>query len=294
MKSIVLAVIVVCGISGYAMNELGPLVEAQKNHPAVFVSGNVLKYTVADAECYVFHGESERCFEGDMGECDSELYQEAELDSRSKFFQWITKGDKGKLVEMSGASKMYEYCEGKLYHAICFVPTANVSVSNKDIVPPVTNSLTSVVVTNLAACCEGKRVAEVGPVGNQALVNVEVSNTESRVNRTDVLLDRLRRNPNDCALRSKIARSYVRDQKPDEAKSMYMEMVGLILADEKMDKYLAADLLFEVARHFEDTGDYDLAIKCYRYVVRCDGLRRWRLVEEVNKANSKVAELLLK
>ena len=32
--------------SAFALNDLGSLDDARKNHPAIFVSGNVLEYTI--------------------------------------------------------------------------------------------------------------------------------------------------------------------------------------------------------------------------------------------------------
>ena len=41
--------------SAFALNDLGSLDDARKNHPAIFVSGNVLEYTINKVNGYVYN-----------------------------------------------------------------------------------------------------------------------------------------------------------------------------------------------------------------------------------------------
>ena len=49
----------------------------------------------------------------------------------------------------------------------------------------------------------------------------------------------------------------------------------------------------EGARFFEDVGVKERALKFYRFLIRCNDLRRWKLDREVSVANAKIADLLL-
>lgn len=108
--------------AAFAANELGSLSEARKHYPAVFVSGNVLPYTVAGVEGYTYVGEAEQYFTGNQAESDAELYQEACLDAKGNLLAYLKKSHPSCEITLSGATVMYQYAEGKMRYVVCFVP----------------------------------------------------------------------------------------------------------------------------------------------------------------------------
>ena len=115
-----------CSFLAFAIIELGSLDVARKNHPAVFVPGNVLEYTVGTVNGYVYNGEAEKCFDGDMAESDAELFQEATLDAKKNLYKHLTKEDKTLTVRMNGVKKLYEYSEEKMRRVVLFVAKSDV------------------------------------------------------------------------------------------------------------------------------------------------------------------------
>lgn len=67
----------------------------------------------------------------------------------------------------------------------------------------------------------------------------------------------------------------------------------IVIADDRCDRTIAAESLMEGARFFEDVGVKERALKFYRFLIRCNDLRRWKLDREVSVANAKIADLLL-
>jgi len=105
----------------FALGELGDIVEAKEKHPAVFVPGNVLEYTIAGTAGYVFNGEAEQCFTGDLAESDSELYREAVLDAKNNLRKYLVERTGAKAFQMSGVKKLYEYADGKMRRVVLFL-----------------------------------------------------------------------------------------------------------------------------------------------------------------------------
>lgn len=117
-------------LQGWAsVGELGSIETAKRTHPAVFVPRNVLAYVVNGEDGYVFGGEAVQRFKGNLASSDSRLYREARLDARRNLYKFLTKGDKTKSVEMSGARTLYEYNEGDIRRVVLFVAMKNVSVN---------------------------------------------------------------------------------------------------------------------------------------------------------------------
>jgi|GEM_PF-6799854 len=132
MKSrFIIVCLISCTMPVLALDELGRLDVARKEHPAVFVPGNVLEYTIGNVKGYIYNGVAEKCFEGDMAENDSELFREATLDAKRNLHVFLAKGDKTLTVSMHGARTVYAYSEGEMRHVIMFVPQKNVEVSNR-------------------------------------------------------------------------------------------------------------------------------------------------------------------
>jgi hypothetical protein len=86
---------------------------------------------------------------------------------------------------------------------------------------------------------------------------------------------------------------YIRQGDLVKASRMYADIVGQVISNERIDKEFGAGLLMEAAKFERRYGDTNTALKYYRLLVRCDGLRRWKLDEKVSEANKNIADLLL-
>ena len=270
MKTAILILpILAFSLSSFALNELGAFDDARAKNPAIFVPGNVLEYAIEGVSGYVFNGEAEQCFSGNMAESDSELYQEAVLDAKSNLRKYLAKRTKSDAFQLSAVRKLYEYPDGKMRRVVLFVAKESVSALPAQ-----------------SASASSKQVA-VRP--NRA---VSVSNEKAReAQKTEC---RTGANETDCIAMSKAAKTYARQGNISEARVLYERIVKVVLTDEKMDKEFASGLLVEAARFERDRGDLNRALKYYRLLIRCDGLRRWRLHELVDEANRNISSLLLK
>lgn len=105
----------------HALNDLGTLDQARAEHPAVFVPGNVLAYTIAGVQGYVFNGEAERCFTGTLAESDADLYREAVLDAKKNLRNYLAKRTPSSAYQLSAVRKLYEYTDGKMRRVVLFV-----------------------------------------------------------------------------------------------------------------------------------------------------------------------------
>lgn len=301
----VLTILVLCH-STLALNELGNLAVAREKHPAIFVSGNVLEYSIAGTAGYVFNGEAEQCFTGDMAESDSELYQEAVLDAKNNLRKYLIEHTKVEAFQMSGVRKLYEYPDGKMRRVVLFVAKEAISAC------PVQTTFTCYVRTNMVENTNGVLTPMPTSVAPGAIssniVAAASSNatpcvkspdkrseeTSSRVDRLAIYLKQINDDPNDCVAMSKAAKTYARQGNLADASLLYGRIVKVVLANEKMDKMFAAGLLMEAARFERNNGNIDYALKYYRLFNRCDGLRRWKLHDMVDEANKNISSLLLK
>ena len=324
MKFVAFVCFIMSGASCLAINELGTLEVAKKNCPAIFVPGNVLEYSIEDVSGYVFNGEAERCFDGDMAEKDAELYQEAALDAKANLHKFLKKKTGASSVQVSGAVKLYEYPEGKMRRVVLFAAKKNIvaSLARNEPVKP-TGENASTVNENRSAINENNVSANESipkkeefrnlPEGKDAPVSPVATNVAaavppnadarmaigqgavqtSKVDRIAAYLKQIADNPGDCIAMSKAAKLYARQRNLAEAKRLYSKIVNTVITDERMDKEFASGLLMESARFEKGIGDVNLALKYYRLVIRCDGLRRWGLREQVAEANKNISELLL-
>lgn len=292
MKFILSTLVITCiATSGWGVNDLGALSEAMKTHPAIFIPGNVLKYTISGAKGFVYNGESEKCFSGDMAEKDSELYQEAVLDAKRNLIAFLCKQNPNAEISISGAIKLYEYPEENMRRVICFVKEDMVSVNErrkKRNIEPFEERKTSIINTNEPIQKVVKDLVK-EPVKEKHQIS-EISSDKSPL---DSCLKEIAKNPSDCTYRSRAAKMYIRQGDLASASRMYAEVVGQVVSNERIDKEFGADLLIEAAKFERRYGDINTALKYYRLLVRCDGLRRWRLDEKVSEANKNIADILL-
>lgn len=118
-------------LSVHGMNELGPIDVAQKKYPAVFIPGNVLRYTVSGEIGYVYNGEAEKFFDGHFSEKDSELYREAELDAKKNLYAYLVKGNACKEVVVAESRKLYQYPDGRMRRVVCFVSQKSIIIRDR-------------------------------------------------------------------------------------------------------------------------------------------------------------------
>lgn len=289
----ILSTLVITSIatSGWGVNDLGALSEAMKTHPAIFIPGNVLKYTISGAKGFVYNGESEKCFSGDMAEKDSELYQEAVLDAKRNLIAFLCKQNPSAEISISGAVKLYEYPEENMRRVVCFVKEDMVSIkarSAKRITEASEELKVSIINTNQLTQKVVKELVKEPIKDNNPLP--KMSSDESPL---DSCLKEIAKNPSDCTFRSRAAKMYIRQGDLVKASRMYADIVGLVISNERIDKEFGAGLLMEAAKFERRYGDTNTALKYYRLLVRCDGLRRWKLDEKVSEANKNIADLLL-
>lgn len=264
----------------FALNDLGPLEKVRKDHPTIFVAGNVIEYTIGNEIGYVYNGEAEKCFEGELAESDAELFQEASLDAKKNLYNFLTKDDKSLEVQMGEARKLYEFTEAKMRRVVMFVGKDKVSVTAK----PKSN-------LEVQDAVDDPAVAKVPAVERN---NDSQGRTVATSIVNDAVSTSLTKSPMDCISMSKAAKLYARGNDIASAKTMYSRIVKQIVANERMDKEFAAGLLLEAAKFETANGDIDCALKYYRLIIRCDGMRRWHLSEQVNEANKNISQLMLK
>ncbi|MBQ2632134.1 MAG: hypothetical protein IJG13_20855 [Kiritimatiellae bacterium] len=398
------------GISAslFALNELGPLADARRQHPSVFVSNCALEYVVGGKPCYVYGGESRQRFKGDAAIKDSVLFREAERHAKMNLYRFLTKGDKSLTFEMSGALCMYSFKEDNTAKAIYFVPKENVRISqwkaptsapstasatatgevaNARVYDEINNAVKVISQTHvvsadvnmptnqgaLAKSPEPQLVStpglnSVNNLTNSPDVNVDMpdpfknmrdpfkdktisgtpNNAEksfsngqkvpagenvstsqatsvkspeqkpalmpslnlpgnqstdapgestastSRVDKLSVYLKQMEENPGNCAIMSEVARLYAEKDDLPNASGVYAKIVKHVVADKKMDKMSAVDLLFEAAEFEKEYGDPKRALDYYRTFVRCDAERGWKLQGSVAEANKNISQLLIK
>ena len=222
-----------------------------------------------------------------MAEKDSELYQEAELNAKKNLLAFLSKGKSEVEVRISRGRKLYQFAEGNIRRVVCFVDKKDVSVS---VVKP--------------EPMNGDKHSEVS--GNFNMVTNTIANLKANENEQarqhstvtasmdsiEKCLRTLEQNPCDCTIMSRLAKLYVRQGDLLAAKRMYSDIVKIVVNNEHIDKDFGAELLLEAGKFERRYGDANTALKYYRLLVRCDGLRRWRLHEKVAEANRYIADLL--
>lgn len=296
-------------LAANAADELGPLPEARKRHPAVFVCGNVVPYTVSGKDGYAFAGEAEQSFAGDLAESDAELYQEARLAARGNLVNFIKKKHPDCSVSMSGSLVMYQFPEGKLRRVVCFVEKSSIQISKAGKTDASAAGTSAAKPTEKEASTKTKAVCEVqkgdcrkakasvpdvGTVLRETeSVPVEGVGKVSLDDKIKTLEEKVSRSPSDCLLRCRMARTLAKAGRQSEAAGQYEEIFRIVIADDRCDKTIAAESLMEGAQFFEDVGVKERALKFYRFLIRCNDLRRWKLDREVSVANAKIADLLL-
>lgn len=154
MKTVpgIVAVLALTASAAFARDDLGSFADARAAWPDAFVPGKVATIDRAGEELYAFAGEAESFFPGEMAESDAELYEEATLDAKTRFYETMAGDNPSRSVSLSGLRVAYRWAEGPLRRVVCVVPRRNVAVS-----PPVSGP------EQLAPVAE--------PVGNTSIAN---------------------------------------------------------------------------------------------------------------------------
>ncbi len=112
--------------NAWALNELGSLEEAQKNHSSIFAPNSVLTYRINGVWGYVFKGEAERDFKDKPAEADSDLFREALFNAKRNLLKHFMKKDDTIGYSILACSTLYQYIEGSVHHVICFADRKNI------------------------------------------------------------------------------------------------------------------------------------------------------------------------
>ena len=85
---------------------------------------------------YAFAGAAESFFEGEFAESDAELYEEATLDAKARFYEWMAKGAPTLSFSLSGLRIAYRWADGAMRYVVCVVPRRNVKTPQATSVAP--------------------------------------------------------------------------------------------------------------------------------------------------------------
>ena len=78
---------------------------------------------------YAFAGEAEDYFPGEGRETEAELFDEAVLDAKTRFYGILSGGDPSRRVELSGLFVARHWTEGPVHRVVCMVPVSAVRVT---------------------------------------------------------------------------------------------------------------------------------------------------------------------
>ena len=115
----------------FAENDFGAFEDAKKTFPQYFERNAVGEAkTLNGDEVYYYNGTAEQFFHGSDAEPDSDLWREAEIDAKSKLFQFFKKKDKTVevTVEIKTPRLAYRWKEGDFYRALYVVDKSNLMI----------------------------------------------------------------------------------------------------------------------------------------------------------------------
>lgn len=290
-------------VSGYAKDEFGPCAEAKSKHHEFFKPGAVIETLLGSEPWYVYCGDAEKCF---SEETDSELFQEAEVQAKSNFYEHFVKltQDRGVKVTVQRARRMYQCADGKMRYVVMGVPKSGVAVSaqsQKPVAPtcprsdPIvkTNKEQSPCLPASASYISSEKVPDDKPV-TPAAEKVEEKNKDgttdtamSEEEKLNVLRARLERRPGDFHTRIRMARIFKSQGKTTRALRNYYDAARLIILDEYTSAEDKVDDLREVAEFEESVGAGSFALKHYR------AIQRFRIPEHAKYATQRISDLLL-
>ena len=308
MKRLASMVLVVSfAVTGIARDEFGPLSEAKAKYPEFFEAGAVLESSLGNATWYVYCGDAEKCF---SEETDSELFQEAEIQAKTNFYEYFVKREKTTSVNVTvnGARRMYEFADGAMRYVVMGAPKAAVQVSVPQAMPvpvkPAPTARTTMAestplpIGGVSAPestpvadkveAEPKESSETIETSQPAPVNSPEGNREiDDEEKLNVLRARLEKKPGDFNVRMRMARIFARQGKPKRAVRNYADAVRIMVADDDTGREEKADAVCEVAEFEEKNNAEALALKHFRVLQRIGNQ------QQSAKATGRISLLLL-
>ena len=289
-----------CSLS--AFEDLGNIGTARKTHSEIFIPGSVHEIPIRNKLCYVFSGQSEQFFSGDLAEPESELYEEAVLSAKNNFYEKLSDGDKTTKITMSQCSVLYRFNDKKIYTVILFIPKDNVTISKKPKTSakpqPTSPSPSSkrIQEKKSAAATETKKPTD-SPANiekstsdaKSAPVNNPQSAPQITPGRKERYLARLRKKPDDLYLNYNLAKIYEREEDYIQAEKYYRTAAVLASNDSYFDKATKIDIILATARICETVQKYNLALKYYYLLLKLE------CPYEIRKmATQKISQIRLK
>lgn len=120
------AVIALTGAS--ASREVKPLADAMKANPEWFTPGEVSLTIFNGIKTFIFSGKATRSFSEEK-EHDFELWEEAERDAKSRFYEYAKVANDGNVkMKMSGCVTLYQYRNGDDYYRVLSVAVKDVAI----------------------------------------------------------------------------------------------------------------------------------------------------------------------
>ena len=255
----------------FSYEDLGPVADARKKYPEIFIPGSVHIVSIASKPCYVFSGEAEQCFTGDFAEPESELYDEATLAAKNNFYEYLTKGKKTLTVSMSQCSILYRFHDKKIYTVILFVPKANVSI--RDSAPALPSVSAPAASAGVSAGNSSASVAAVpgrdtvSPPAESASAPAMKSSFERRAAK---YLQQMEKDPRDVIACSGLAWLYLQNGDSTKALFYFRKTVALTADNPFFDNAEKIRIILQTAKLSESLGKNHLALKYYYFLLKHD------------------------
>lgn len=262
------AVLVLVAFATFAKDDLGPFADARSSWPEAFVPGNVAAVDLAGEALYAFAGEAESFFEGEFAESDAELYEEATLDAKARFYETMSGGDVSRSVSLSGLRVAYRWAEGPMRRVVCVVARRNVQASPSVSVPappapaPAPGPPGPVSGETAPPPAPGAEAPDASDTGSDATPSSDEIPVDAKIR---ACREGLAETPDDPFLRLRLARLFAQSGQASRATRHYNALVKRLASDRNvMPVHDAAAAMVEAAEHARMTGDEAQALKFYR------------------------------
>jgi len=268
------AVLVLVASATFAKDDLGPFADARSSWPDAFVPGKVATVDLAGEALYAFAGEAESFFDGELAESNAELYEEATLDAKARFYETMSEGDTSRSVSLSGLRVAYRWTEGPMRRVVCVVPRRNVKVSPSVSTPtpaaalpgpsePDSGGTAPIPASDMAP----PPASDTAPLPAHATEADEVSSPDEIPVEAKIRAcrEQLAESPDDPLLRLRLARLFAQSGQASRATRHYNALVKRLASDRNaMPIHDAASAMVEAAEHARATGNEAQALKFYR------------------------------
>lgn len=269
-----------------AKDELGPIETARKAYPDAFAPGMVAEVDCGGVRCYAFAGEAEQCFSGKYAESEAELFEEATLDAKARFFAVLGKGDPGAVITMGGLRTAYQYTDGAFRRVVCVVPAESVSVS----FPPAPQTSPASIGSDPGGEVAKGKARETGDGGKPSAVAKADAEEEDEIPwemKLRKCRERIRENSKDFALYLRMAHIQAEGGFPAKANRCYERMFVLLAENTSVTDIDKAPLFLEAAEYARDNGKPSDALKRFRLLSKL-GLKGY-----TRQATAEISRLLL-